>query len=256
MKKVLLLYLSVPLLFALVLFCNCSHYYYVPNTQHVPLFKDKNEYRFSAAYAEGDESSCGEFQAAYSVTGNMGIMANFMTAKGGEKTNADYAHGNYFEGAAGYFKPVSKYGVFEIYGGIGKGSENHTYYDSYYKQPEGDASLSLVKIFIQPAFGVTFNALDVALSTRISSLSFSNIHNNIYGNSVESNRLHDLDQKMHLFFEPALTLRGGWKYVKVQLQASYSGYMNTPRLDFGEEYHLSAGAYIIIKESYKKTKPK
>jgi len=36
----------IALLFLPVLFCSCSHYYYVPNSQNVPLFREKNEYRF------------------------------------------------------------------------------------------------------------------------------------------------------------------------------------------------------------------
>lgn len=65
-----------------------------------------------------------------------------------------------------------------------------------------------------------------------------------------------LSDKSHLFFEPCITVRGGWKYVKVQLQASYSGYLNKPRLYIGEESHLSVGLYVAIAGRYKKDNPK
>ena len=73
----------IALLFLPVLFCSCSHYYYVPNSQNVPLFREKNEYRFSGTLAGVEESSSKELQAAYSVTDHIGVMANFMSAKGG-----------------------------------------------------------------------------------------------------------------------------------------------------------------------------
>ncbi|MCX6255020.1 MAG: hypothetical protein NTV31_11165, partial [Bacteroidia bacterium] len=97
---------------------------------------------------------------------------------------------------------------------------------------------------------------DIALSTRICRLSFTNIYKNIYGNTDLVNELNTLSNKNHLFLEPAVTLRGGWKNVKVQFQAAYSGYLNNPELYFGEEYHISIGLYVAIAERYKKDVPK
>ena len=106
-------------LFLVVLLSSCSHYYYIPNIQNVPLFKGKDEYRISGAYGGGDKSSCIEVQAAYSVTDKIGIMTDFMSAKGGNVSGKNYGKGNYFEGAIGYYKPIKRTGVIEIYGGLG-----------------------------------------------------------------------------------------------------------------------------------------
>jgi hypothetical protein len=43
--------------FLLAIFCSCSHYYYVPSVQNVPLFREKNEYRFSGTYGLRTETS-------------------------------------------------------------------------------------------------------------------------------------------------------------------------------------------------------
>lgn len=75
--------LTTTCFFLSVLLSSCSHYYYVPNVQNVPLFREKNEYRISGSYGFGDESSCAEVQAAYSVSDKIGIMTDFMSAKGG-----------------------------------------------------------------------------------------------------------------------------------------------------------------------------
>ena len=93
-----------------ILLCSCSHYYYVPSTQNVPLYREKNDYRLSGTRAGGEESVCTEVQAAYSVTDHMGIMANFMSARGGDiSDNTNWAKGNYLDGAIGYYEPKNKY---------------------------------------------------------------------------------------------------------------------------------------------------
>ena len=96
------------------------------------MFKEKKEYRLSGALACGDESSSTEIEAACSVTDHIGIMANFMSAKGGNiSDNSDWAKGNYLNGAIGYFKPVRNYGVFEVYGGVGCSKQYHHYMTSF-----------------------------------------------------------------------------------------------------------------------------
>jgi hypothetical protein len=106
------------------------------------------------------------------------------------------------------------------------------------------------KIFVQPSFGFTFNAIDIAASTRICVLTFKSVVNQIYGNVDESNILNNISDGSHLFLEPAITIRGGWKYVKLQLQASTASYLNNPDLHF-EAYHLSIGLHIAIAKRYK-----
>lgn len=236
---------------------SCTHYYYVPNTQNIPLFREKNEYRFSGTLAEGAESSCKEVQAAYSITDHIGVMADFMSAKGGDiSANENWGKGNYFDGAIGYFKPVGKYGVFEIYGGIGGSSQHHNYITPSYTHGTtsssfgGTSDLSFTKIFAQPSFGFTTKGFDIVASTRICVLTFNSVDNQISGDVDEYNSLNNISDGSHLFLEPAITIRGGWKYVKLQLQASTASYANNPDLHF-ESYHFSIGLYIAIAGRYK-----
>jgi hypothetical protein len=254
--------LTTTYLFLSVLLCSCSHYYYVPNVQNVPLFREKNEYRLSGTFGGGDESVCIEVQAAYSVTDNIGIMANFMSAKGGDVSdNKNWAKGNYLDGAIGYYKPINKYGVFEIYGGFGGSNQHHHYMNTNYNSGTisnssgGTSDLSFTKIFVQPSFGLTFKGFDVALSNRICILSFNKINNQISGNSEEHNTLNSISNKSHLFLEPAITIRGGWKYVKLQFQAATASYFNNPDLHF-EDYHIGIGLYFAFAERYRKDVPK
>jgi hypothetical protein len=234
-----------------VLLCSCSHYYYVANVQNVPLFKEKNELRLTGIYGEGDESRGVEVQSAYSITDNIGVMADFMSARGGDVSGNNYGKGNYFEGAVGYYKPAGKYGVFEMYGGLGKSSQHHEYTSLYYNEYEGSADVSYIKYFVQPSFGITFKALDIALSTRLCSVYYNKIDNKVLGNSYEYNDLHSLVYTNHFNLEPALTIRGGWKNVKVQFQAEYAGLINNQDLFFGEEWHISFGLNFAIAKRYK-----
>ncbi len=106
-------------LISVILSGSCTHYYHVPNIQNVPLLKEKNEIHFSGSYGGGDESNCIEIQGAYAATEKLGLMANFMSARGGGKSEKDYANGYYFEGAAGYYKAFNQYAIFEVFGGLG-----------------------------------------------------------------------------------------------------------------------------------------
>jgi hypothetical protein len=237
---------SLILISAGLLMGSCSHYYYVPGAQNVPLFREKDELHISGSYGEGLESKGINIQAAYSLTDNVGIMTDFISAKGGNLSNNNYARGNYFDVAAGYFKPLDKFGVFEIYGGLGRGEQHHEYGSFYYNQSTGYADLSFIKLYIQPSFGFTSDYFDIAFSTRISRITFNILDNNISGNTDSYNNLFTLSDKSHLFLEPGITLRAGWKSVKVQVQAVYSRYLNNPRLYIGEEYHLSLGLYFAL----------
>lgn len=53
-----------------------------------------------------------------------------MSAKGGDVSddNEDWGKGNYLEAALGYYKPIGKCSVFEIYGGGGGGNQHHQAY--------------------------------------------------------------------------------------------------------------------------------
>jgi hypothetical protein len=253
-KRIILL-----LVLLVVVFLNgCGHYYYVTNVQNVPLFKEKNEYRITAAYGGGDvyESSSYELQGAYSVTNHIGIISNFMYAKAGEVSERNYGKGTYFEGAIGYFEPIGGIGVFEIYGGYGIGKQHHEYNDYWTGSYYGSSDLSLNKFFLQPSLGLTFNAFDAAFSSRLCRLSFNRIDyqtakNSSYNSEDKIKEFNDMSSKSHLFVEPALTLRGGWKNVKVQYQLLWSIYSSNPKMDFGEQTHHNIGLYFAIADRYR-----
>ena len=252
MKKI-----TIAIILAAFLLCSCNHYYYVANVQNIPLFREKNEYHLSGSYGGGPYSNCIEVQASYSLPFNIGLMANYMHGRGGDVSDNDYGKGNYIEGAIGYYKPFEKFnGVFETYGGIGLGKQYHEYssrhFDQweYYYSYDGSSDISFSKLFIQPSYGLTFDKFDVALSTRLCRLSFTDINNQIT-DPVEVNKVNSLSDNSHYFIEPALTLRGGWTYLKFQFQVAYTGYLGHPEYYFFEDVHFGAGLYFTIAKRFK-----
>lgn len=235
----------------------CSHYYYVGNVQNVPLFREKNEMRFSGAYSFGDESRNIEVESAWAFSDKAAIMADFMSSWGGNKDFRNYGYGNSFNAGIGWFKPLNKYTVFEFYGGLGGASMHHeytgTYWDNstgFYNQYDGYSDMKYFKLFFQPSIGFSFNPVDIAFSLRLSRLGYIMVEDHTRTSYLHGT-LKELSDNAHYFAEPSITLRGGWKYIKAQLQLSYEGYLNNLDDSIGEELHFSTGLYFTIAKRLK-----
>ncbi len=245
--------ISASLIF-LFLLSSCSHSYYLPNIHNVPLFKEKEEARISLNSSGGNTISAFELQSAYAITNHIGVMLNYMSAKGGsESPGSNFGKGNYYETAVGYYKPINKQFVFEIYGGGGISSQHHQYINTYIggNSYTGTSDLSFTKLFIQPAIGLTTKAIDIALSARLSNLSFYNINNQINtGSSYYNDVAQIANNKSSMLFEPALTIRAGWKNIKLQLQIQSSNNWSNPNLQF-ENSNASIGLWFAFSTKQK-----
>lgn len=234
------------------LFTQSCKIMYTPNMQNVPLFKEKNEVRATIGYTN--------YQAAYAVTDNIGIMANAQY----DKSNWEFTSGSYgykyeskeflVEGGAGYFMPLGESGVFEAYGGggIGSNSFNRNYSDTASTIIFDNYSTSKARFFVQPSIGMTNKNIDFAFSTRVVGLKFNNITSTGYTQEeLKIDNLTDLDKPLFLFFEPALTFRVGWNYVKFHTQAIMSLKMNSEPLNY-IPFSINFGAHINIAQRFNK----
>ena len=216
------------------------------NTKNVPLLREKNEGRVILTYGEGDESRSVDVQAAYAVNDKIGVMANFMSATGGTDSgqNPNWANGTYFDAAVGYYKPIGSIGVFEIYGGYGASSQHHQY------NSNGTADLRFSKVFLQPSIGLTGNWYDIAFSLPLSRVAFNEI--NDYTTSGEHQGLDKLSSDgPSCILEPAFTIRGGWKYIKLQFQYVHVMSLTNQDLPF-ERDKVSFGVYFLIARRFGK----
>lgn len=199
---------------------------YIPNTQNVTLFEEKNELQIYGGAAMGESSFGGDIQAAYSVTNHLAIGANGFFGT----THNDNAY-QVGEIALGYFTPLGKSkGIFEVYGGWGAGGNKHL---------EG---LHFNHFFIQPNVGAHLGAIDLAFSTRF--------------NYAVWPKSETVSVKEELYIEPAMTFRLGSDKAKFQLQILYSFPTSDPYLDdvlnsfidyqSFDRIHLSAGFFIPL----------
>lgn len=199
---------------------------YIPNTQNVTLFEEKNELQIYGGAAMGESSSGGDIQAAYSVTDHLAISANGFF--GTTQNDNAYKVG---EIALGYFTPLGKSkGIFEVYGGWGAGGNRHL------------EEFHFNHFFIQPNIGAHLGAIDIAFSTRF--------------NYTVWPKSEILSVKEELYIEPAMTFRLGGDKAKFQFQILYSISTLSTYLDDvsnslinyqnSDKIHLSAGLFIPL----------
>lgn len=223
-------------------FSSCVHYYYAPNAHNVPLFHEKEEVKLAGIKSYGSYHEGTEFQSVFSITDKIGIIGNSYTAQGGNKKKNNYGEGSYYEAGCGYFKPVLEKFVFETYGGIGLGNVENRYEDYGY------SNLDYNKYFLQPSFGFTSKYFETALSVRFCGL----YYNKIVDNTIQDNKEnveYIKNNKFSYLFEPALTYRFGWKYIKIQVQYVFSINMNYPEFPM-DNTNLNIGLYLSIADKY------
>lgn len=221
-----------------VIFEGCSHCYHVSQVQNVPLFQEEKEVQISGSFGMGEYTTSWEAQLAGSPARHLGIMGSFMYAHGGNVSGNNYGNGFSLEAATGYYKPIRKYAVFEIYGGAGYCIQHHEYSDFFDSSSAGSADLQSGKLFLQPSFGFTARIIDIAVSTRLSSVGFFGM------SGIMDEKLVYLSTNRLTLFEPAITLRLGGEHVKVQAQFISSNLLNNDTYFLNEAFHISLGLHI------------
>lgn len=235
----------VLLLLLPVFFSNCSHYYYAPESPNVPLLSEKGDLHVdlkSSFGAVGFDNV--ELQSAYALGNNIGIMGN--TFRGSYVTSArsnvdstiSYrnASGNihFANLGVGFFTPVGKNFIFETYLGYGIGMVKNSYDSAFVSK------LHYHKPFIQPSFGYKTKHFEVAISSRLSILDYNKIVNSESAPShyVENYIENIRNNRNALLFEPAITIRGGWERVKLQLQMMETYNLSNNLFKFGDGVNI------------------
>ncbi len=211
-----LLFLAAGFGFAL---SSCSPKYYTPNTQNVPLISNKGEKQLTLS---GNFNQV-EFQGAYGIANSIAVKANGGLYTPADLNNGDGGSGKFIEFGGGYFKPISVNWIFEAYGIFGFGTvENHLPSTmNNYPMTKGDISANIFRVGVQPNFGYKSKYFSAAVSSRIVNLSYSNIKGDlIYHDVNQPSYLND--NSSNFLVEPAITLRGGFEKIKLQLQYGYS----------------------------------
>jgi hypothetical protein len=204
----------LPVTVAVALFASsCTHYYYAPSSNNIPLLTEKNDGNIELKYSVGNYYEGVEVQSAYAVGKHVGVQLNFFTASESED---DYGSGNgsYIEAAGGYFQPTTNHKwVFETYAGIGTGVVNNKYGSA------ATSKVGLTKFFIQPSFGFTNPYFDIAIASKFSLANFK-VKNSTVNKDAFPIDYYDIqlleDTKSFFIWEPGIMMRGGFKGLKFQ----------------------------------------
>jgi len=250
MKQLILCFITLTVLFI----TSCTRYYYKPNPVNVPLFTKGGQAHVNIFSLSGSENEHGynftDLQACVSPVNHIGIIANYNTYSY-TTTQPDFAAGkvaaksSFAEVGVGAYHATGgeKHKmVLDIYAGGGSGNFN------------SDVDMRMKRLFIQPGIGLRSSYFDIAFATRISRITYFGLDANGRDDSYLVNKgLIDIvgnekiDGSSYTFFEPCITMRGGYKYAKLQLQLVLSTPMSAITWNYNP-VRASAGLYITVEE--------
>lgn len=246
---------SIGTLVVVLFLLNSCKSAYVPNAQNVPLFQEKGEIKVSVSISN-TETGPTDFQAAYALSDHIGIMVNAKNSKKEESGDVNNINSEHYkeinqvvEAGIGYFGKTNNYLTYEVYGGAGftKIGLHGITWNSIDNDSKFDANG--LKYFIQPTIGFVSRAFDIGFSTRITGLKFNKYATNYSYEDLEKDQLNKLDAATHLFAEPAISMRSGYKWIKVQIQTGVSIKMTSAPIPY-ESFFGSIGLVADIGKWY------
>lgn len=219
---------------------SCNKHIYVPNQVNAPLLKERYEFKGSITPTN--------LQGAFAITDNIAIMANGQYLYGfnyldpANETNTDNdllvsnrTRGGLVEGAVGYFKPFGarKKMVFDVYAGYGSGGFK-TLTREYNSNDGTNANDYMIrnrfsKVFVQPSIGFVNPIVETIFTSRFSMVNFYNSQLGIKafeGDAAGKADFMRINNKPIAFYEPAFTVRVGYRYVKFQSQLQFAVPLN------------------------------
>ncbi|HAN18810.1 MAG: hypothetical protein A2X13_08085 [Bacteroidetes bacterium GWC2_33_15] len=215
-KKNLKLYALIIIISATGLMTSCSPEY-IPNMVNTPVFSNKGE--FQATVATGTSNF--DAQLGYAITDNIAIIANGSFADQTNDTTDEFHKHTIIEGGVGYYKKLANSGRIEVFGGYGMGKiktyeENDLFDDDY-------TDISFNRIFIQPGVGAVTDIFDGSFATRVAFV------------QMIPSSTSNFEESWHMFVEPVITAKIGYRYAKAVIQIGYSFPVNEESIDYNTQ---------------------
>ncbi len=228
--------LQIVLLIYLFHFLACSPHYYSPTTQNVPLIESKHQVNISISGYD----YIYELQGAYGLTNHISLMANGVYFQMDESLQGNNGYGYLAEFGIGYYTIFKNNIILETYLMGAKGEMENRFNTNKTFNTSGFINAQLVRWSNQTNIGIRKKNWEYAISAKTSLLKYSNISGDLIFEDVDQNKyLHD--NSLNVLFEPAFTLRYGFKWGKIQLQ--YTTCHNFSNKNFRQyKDHLSIGA--------------
>ena len=231
--------------------CSCDRYYYQPNGVHAPLLVAANDAHLTAT----EDGSNRNIQAAYSPIKHLGIIAGYSSfSYKADKVDVNAgdvdAHAHLAEMGAGYYYAVGKKAkvLWDIYGGVGGGKLT------------SDVNMHFFRPFIQPGAGLRTPYFDIAFNYRFSGIRYSQLDVNGHDATyLEQHNLVNGDRSIngttYFFGEPSITLRGGYKFLKLQVQLVSSHAISNVPWSYNNS-ELTLGIHFALEDLLAMINPK
>lgn len=219
----------------------CSPVYYAPSSQHVPLLTEEEEFTVAGNYVGANSVDGASLRAAYALNSNWGLIGGgSLFFNEGSEDNSSNGSGGHFEAGGGYFTEVSNKFVFETYGLLGYGNMVNRFPQSIQDYPgtDGEIKANILSLALQPAFGFKSKYFEAAISLRTGMINYSGIRGDLMTqnddqDAVGNQQEYLKDNRSNLLFEPALTIRGGLEFLKIEAQTG--GSLNLTNKNFPQE---------------------
>lgn len=185
-----------------IVFTSCSPEY-IPNMVNSPMFTNAGE--FQATIATGNSNF--DAQTAVAITDHLGIMVNGSYGNETSDSSDNFHKHTFIEAGFGYYEKIGETFRYEMYGGYGFG-EVEGYFKNSFIDEISNARYN--RFFIQPGIGISTGIYDGSFSPR-----FAIVQMNPKGSNFQVG-------DYNVFFEPVITSKIGYKYVKFIAQFGIS----------------------------------
>ncbi|MBL0692381.1 hypothetical protein [Comamonas sp. JC664] len=195
----------------------CTTTLYKPNQVSAPLLREKGEVKGTL----GNNN----LQVAWSPAEGVGLLAQGYYERYAEGERR--ATGALGEVGGGLYGTFLDNAVWEAYGGLGYGQSTASDRLDMNTANPRDVGFTAraMRAFIQPNLGYVTPYFEVAGSVRLSAVKYISLDANGYTDAERTQEFlvaRDVTRPVWLFAEPALTVKGGYKWVKLYAQRAWS----------------------------------
>ncbi len=231
----------------------CTASYYATSCNPAPLLREANEVTASAGRSTYNYSRSNDLSVAYSPIDKLGLLANisWIQSSRGVIDREQYGmNAAFYEGAIGYYHSWDDNLSYDVYLGFGQTQNAQSYaFDFGYLQSNHLIQFDYSRVFLQPALAYTSEYIDVQVALRASQVTYGQV----VLDSISRDNIFELPPESGARFilaEPGITLRGGYRYLKVLLHVGYS-FNLSPEPLFRDFSNLSVGVAYNFKPSFK-----
>lgn len=201
------------------LLTSCGTYYYYPFKQNTFNFEEKGD----VTLALGIDSNFDHFHIGGAITDNIGVILDHNIDKNSYSSITDIE-------LVLYDKTQSNL-IAELNFGYGFGKINW--------EDKSSIRFTAHRPYIQPAFGYSNKYFEIGISSRFSYLKHKMVVPDDFRSDLDFyleswTEVYDVSFKDFIFFEPAFTIAGKYKGLKLQLQSVKANQLTSNKIKYVE----------------------